>query len=308
MAATVDHYPSRTSEAVSFIDRKDPVVYSDWSDDAPLSRADYDAYREKGFLVLHDLLSPAEVQALLDESARLRGGRGDLDPETVFTEKASGDVRTIFRLHAQSKVMHRLAADARLAGLARFLLDDKVYVHQSRLNYKPGFRGKEFYWHSDFETWHTEDGMPRMRALSMSVLLTDNHAYNGPLMLIPGSQNRFVSTVGETPEDNYKSSLKEQEIGVPDDASLEKLYAEGGIEMPTAKAGSVLIFDCNTMHGSASNITPLPRSNAFFVFNAVSNQLVAPFAANKPRPEMIAARKDVAPLEPLESSRTLEAA
>src|SRR3546814_3200003 len=62
-----------------------------------------------------------------------------------------------------SSDLRRLAADERLAGVARFLLDDTVYIHQSRLNYKPGFQGKEFYWHSDFETWHVEDGMPRMR-------------------------------------------------------------------------------------------------------------------------------------------------
>src|SRR3546814_8501331 len=83
--------------------------------------------------------------------------------------------------------MARLAADDRLAGVARFLLGDDVYVHQSRLNYKPGFVGKEFYWHSDFETWHVEDGMPQMRALSMSILLAPNTVLNGPLMIIPGS-------------------------------------------------------------------------------------------------------------------------
>src|SRR3546814_19751740 len=74
----------------------------------------------------------------------------------------------------------------------------RSYIHQSRLNYKPGFKGKEFYWHSDFETWHVEDGMPRMRALSMSVLLAENTPHNGPLMLIPGSHQSFLTCVGET--------------------------------------------------------------------------------------------------------------
>jgi ectoine hydroxylase len=237
-----------------------------------------------------------DARSLPDPSARLRSDKSGLEPETVVCEPDSGDIRSIFALHRQSKVMHRLAADERLAGLASFLLGEDVYIHQSRLNYKPGFRGKEFYWHSDFETWHAEDGMPRMRALSMSVLLTDNEPYNGPLMLMPGSHNTFVGSVGETPDDNYKSSLKVQETGVPDEESMTRLYEEYGLETPTGPAGSVLIFDCNTMHGSASNISPLPRSNAFFVFNAVSNRLVAPFAAKKPRPEFIGARKHVGPI------------
>ncbi len=44
------------------------------------------------------------------------------------------------------------------------------------------------------------------------------------------------------------------------------------------------------MHGSNGNITPFPRSNAFFVFNAVSNALQPPFAAAAPRPDFLARR------------------
>src|SRR3546814_3582850 len=119
--------------------------------------------------------------------------------------------------------MARLAADDRLAGVARFLLGDDVYVHQSRLNYKPGFVGKEFYWHSDFETWHVEDGMPQMRALSMSILLAPNTVLNGPLMIIPGSHRKYLTCVGETPEDHYRSSLKKQERSEEHTSELQSL-------------------------------------------------------------------------------------
>lgn len=291
-----DLYPSRTARRPELIERQDPVVYSDWNDAAPLTKEQHDTYEDKGFLVIPSFFSEQEVRQLNAESARLRSGDAPLDKETVVTEKASGDIRSIFALHRQSDVMARLAADERLAGIASYLLGDDVYIHQSRLNYKPGFRGKEFYWHSDFETWHAEDGMPRMRALSMSLLLTDNHSYNGPLMLMPGSHKTFVTTQGETPDDNYKSSLKAQEVGVADDESLTALYERHGIETPTGPAGTLLIFDCNTMHGSASNISPLPRSNAFFVFNAMANKLVEPFGARTPRPEFVGARIHTEPV------------
>ncbi len=64
---------------------------------------------------------------------------------------------------------------------------------------EPGFKGKGFNWHSDFETWHSEDGMPRMRCLSCSIVMTDNNEFNGPLMLIPSSQKYFIPCVGRTP-------------------------------------------------------------------------------------------------------------
>jgi ectoine hydroxylase len=52
------------------------------------------------------------------------------------------------------------------------------------------------------------------------------------------------------------------------------------------------------MHGSNGNITPYPRANAFFVYNAASNRLQAPFGVKKPRPSFVAARGEPRPLIP----------
>ncbi|MCB1411965.1 MAG: ectoine hydroxylase [Xanthobacteraceae bacterium] len=293
-----DFYPSRITSEAQMLPRLDPVVHGDWSDNAPLTRRQAEQFDRDGFLVLKDVFAPAEVAYLQKQSRELLSGPEGLTPETVITEPGSREIRSIFEIHAQSPVVGRLAADARLAGVAQFLLNDKVYIHQSRLNYKPGFEGKEFYWHSDFETWHVEDGMPRMRALSMSVLLAENTPDNGPLMLMPGSHRVFLTCIGKTPEDHYRTSLKKQEYGVPDRDSLTELAHRHGIVAPTGKPGTVVIFDCNTMHGSNGNITPFPRANAFFVYNAVSNKLQAPFGVKKPRPSFIAARGEPEALVP----------
>ncbi|BBI64144.1 hypothetical protein HSBAA_54500 [Vreelandella sulfidaeris] len=104
--------------------------------------------------------------------------------------------------------MGKLASDERVAGAARQIIGDDPYVHQSRINYKPGFAGKGFNWHSDFETWHAEDGMPAMHAVSASLILTDNHEFNGPLMLIPGSHKKFVPCLGKRRKITTKARLK----------------------------------------------------------------------------------------------------
>jgi len=285
-----DLYPSRKADMAMFLPRLDPVVHSDWNGDAPLGREQAARFERDGYLVLEDLFSEEEVAFLQSEAGKLLADPDALEEETVVAEPGGQEIRSIFKIHAQSRVLARLAADERLAGVARFLLGDEVYIHQSRLNYKPGFRGKEFYWHSDFETWHVEDGMPRMRALSMSILLAENTPHNGPLMLIPGSHRTFLTCVGKTPEDHYRMSLKRQEYGVPDEDSLAELAHQHGIVAPTGKPGTVVLFDCNIMHGSNGNITPFPRANAFLVYNAVSNALKPPFGVDKPRPEFIAAR------------------
>ncbi|WDR02632.1 hypothetical protein PSQ19_18980 [Devosia algicola] len=59
----------------------------------------------------------------------------------------------------------------------------------------------------------------------------------------------------------------------------------------------MLLFDCNTIHGSNGNITPNPRSNAFFVYNAWSNKVEAPFAAKAPRPAFLSARDPKGPID-----------
>ena len=294
-----DPYPSRFEAAPRILPRLDPVVHRGWRPDAPISQAQADHFETEGYLVLDELFAPDEVAALQRETGRLLADPAGLEAGTVITERGGDEVRSIFRIHEQSALMRRLAADERLAGVARHLLDDEVYVHQSRLNYKPGFQGREFYWHSDFETWHVEDGMPRMRALSMSVLLAANTPHNGPLMLIPGSHRKYLTCVGQTPKDHYLSSLKKQEYGVPDEISLAELVEAHGIVAPVGPPGTVIIFDCNLMHGSNGNITPLPRANAFIVYNAVANRLDAPYGGLAPRPPFIAARE----FEPLRPQR-----
>jgi len=293
--ANRDDYPTRL-QAEKWQERKDPVVWGKWTPEAPLTRAQTESFDKNGYLVLKDVFTPAEVAALQKESAHMRSGEAKIADANVITEPGSNEVRTVFRLDEENALFARLASDRRIAGAVSFLLDDEVYLHQSRLNYKPGFTGKEFYWHSDFETWHAEDGMPRMRAISASILLTDNDALNGPLMLMPGTHKNFVACAGETPEDNHKTSLKKQEIGVPSHDALTKMAKEHGIDYASGKAGTVVLFDCNTMHGSNGNITPFPRSNAFFVYNAWSNRVVQPFAAKNPRPAFLSSRDPKGPI------------
>ena len=297
-----DAYPTRLPQE-TWTERQDRTVWSQWRPDAPLTAQQADSFERNGFLVLENLFTPEEVKALQAEAKGLREGGRTLMEDTVITEPGSEAVRTIFKLPEQNALFDRLARDRRLAGIARFLLGDEVTIHQSRLNYKPGFTGKEFYWHSDFETWHAEDGMPRMRAVSASLLLTDNDANNGALMLMPGSHKMFVGCAGETPDDNHKTSLKAQEVGTPSHEALSRLARENGIETATGPAGTLVLFDCNTMHGSNSNITPLPRSNIFVVYNSVHNTLREPYCGLAPRPQFIANRSKHSALQPLADQR-----
>jgi len=292
-ATREDLYPTRGA-GVPTTERSHPTVWGTAAD-GPFTQEELDAHERRGFTILPDFISPEEVTTYSDELTRLANDQSLRSDERVVTERVSGEMRSIFEVQAFSTLIDRLSRDPRVLDRARQLLGSDVYLHQTRVNYMPGFKGSGFYWHSDFETWHAEDGMPAPRAVSLSIALTRNYPYNGGLMVMPGSHRTFVAGVGETPEDNYKSSLQAQEVGVPSEETITAMAHELGIDQFTGPAGSALWFDSNIMHGSGNNITPFPRSNIFLVFNSVENTLVEPFRASSPRPSYIANR-DFTPL------------
>ncbi|MQS09245.1 ectoine hydroxylase [Streptomyces alkaliphilus] len=288
-ARTADRYPTRGATE-EMIPRQDPVVWSSPDAEGPISTGDLEGFERDGFLAVDRLIEPDEVGTYKAELDRLVSDPAMRADERSIVEPQSQEIRSIFEVHKLSEVFAKLVRDPRVVGRARQILGSDVYVHQSRINVKPGFGASGFYWHSDFETWHAEDGLPAMRTVSVSIALTENFETNGGLMIMPGSHKTFLGCAGATPKDNYKKSLQMQDAGTPSDEALTALAGEHGIRLFTGKPGSAVWFDCNCMHGSGDNITPYPRSNVFIVFNSVENEAVEPFAAPIRRPDFIGAR------------------
>ncbi|MFJ2258135.1 ectoine hydroxylase [Streptomyces sp. NPDC087844] len=289
MTTVTDLYPSRGTGEVS-VPRQDPVVWSEPGAPGPIPAADLQGYERDGFLAVEQLIDDDEVALYRAELERMVTDPAVRADERSIIEPQSQEIRSVFEVHKTSEIFAQLVRDERVVGRARQILGSDVYVHQSRINVKPGFGASGFYWHSDFETWHAEDGLPNMRTVSVSIALTDNHDTNGGLMIMPGSHHTFLGCSGATPKDNYKKSLQMQDAGTPSDEALTKYASQHGIKLFTGRAGSATWFDCNCMHGSGDNITPFPRSNVFIVFNSVENAAVEPFSAPVRRPEFIGAR------------------
>ncbi|MFI2349244.1 ectoine hydroxylase [Streptomyces sp. NPDC019443] len=288
-AVRTDLYPTRGVNEVT-TPRQDPVVWSAPGAPGPIAPSGLMEFERDGFLTVDELISQDEVALYRTELDRLIADPAVRADERSIIEPKSQDVRSVFEVHRVSEIFASLVRDERVVGRARQILGSDVYVHQSRINVKPGFGASGFYWHSDFETWHAEDGLPNMRTVSVSIALTENLDTNGGLMIMPGSHKTFLGCAGETPQDNYKKSLQMQDAGTPSDAALTRFADRHGIRLFTGRAGSATWFDCNCMHGSGDNITPYPRSNVFIVFNSVENAAVKPFAAPVPRPSFIGAR------------------
>lgn len=283
-----DRYPSRSGGPPRVLPRLDPVLHGGDAAPGPLSGDELRRFDRDGWLVLRGAFAPDEAAAL--HRAAAQGGDGAM----AVIEPDSAAVRSLFAVHRGDGPLARALADRRLVGPARQILADEVAFHQSRVNLKPAFDGRDFWWHSDFETWHVEDGLPAMRVLSAMLMLTANTAANGPLLVVPGSHRSFVACAGTTPEAHHASSLRRQEYGLPDRLFVAELAAQRRVEAVLGSPGDVVVFDGNLLHGSGGNLSPDARCNLFAVYNAVSNRPSAPFGGRPPRPEHVAERAPAA--------------
>src|SRR5690606_29294585 len=148
-----DHYPSRQHDEPRWQERLDPVVYRSDLANAPISAELIERFERDGYLVIPNLFSAEEVAFFREELDRMRQDPAAAAAGRPSQEPGRGASPPVFASHADTALFARAAAAERIPAAARFSPGGAIYVHPSRMNFKPGFTGTEFYWHSDFETW-----------------------------------------------------------------------------------------------------------------------------------------------------------
>eukprot|EP01084_Bolivina_argentea_P209339 356595_1 len=287
--------------------RSEPTVWNDFEylqkvNSSILNLSDIEFYDKYGYLKLKNFFSEETIDfyvaKLMDFiNYNTTGYNGN---EYMLTEVNSNTIRSIYNIHT-NMFYDLVVNNSKLIDIVSLLLGSDVYIQQSRVNLQQAFYGEGFLWHSDFETWHMEDGLPKPRTMSACILLEDSYQFNGGLMVIPGSHKYYLHVIDEnqTPNGNWKTSLKGQKYGIPKPKQLEFLFEHSknnvlnksyGIEyIGVGSSGTVVLFDSNLIHGSHNNISPKSRYNLFIVYNSIYNKLQEPIVGNG-RPEYIAVR------------------
>ncbi|MCX4091612.1 phytanoyl-CoA dioxygenase family protein [Nocardia sp. alder85J] len=255
-----------------------------------LSDAQLDTYYEDGFVVVPEVLGPAQRIRLRAEVERLY----TVDHPGRVLEKDGRTVRAVHGCHRTSPVFSRLVRSPFLLGSAERILDGKVYVHQSKVNAKRALRGDIWPWHQDFVFWEREDGMPAPRATNIAVFLDDATSHNGPLLFVPGSHRLGTVASGRRGE-GWKSNLAADLDYAPTAAQLTPLIERLGIRAATGPEGSALLFDPRLIHGSGANMSPVDRQLVIITYNSVDN---VPVAVPNRRPDFLC-EPDPTALEPL---------
>ncbi|MEK9545174.1 MAG: phytanoyl-CoA dioxygenase family protein, partial [Pelagibacteraceae bacterium] len=153
-----------------------------------LSKEQLKQFDEEGYLFFPSLFSKEETKVLQDEVPRLYERREEYN----VREKNSDSVRTNFAAHMYSKPFATLARHPRMIKPVENLFNEKLYMHQFKINGKMAFDGDVWQWHQDYGTWKNDDLMPTERAMNVAIFLDDVSEFNGPLVFIPGSHKKGV--------------------------------------------------------------------------------------------------------------------
>ena len=221
-----------------------------------LSEADVAFYKTEGYLVVRDLLQPAEVQRLAEDVERVRRERSDLiDPNNL---------RIRFKPHQQtneplfevfdpisdlSPVARAVTRDRRLLDRLHDLYGEPAELFKDKLIYKPaGATGATL--HQDWIAW---PGFPES---FLTVLLAID-----PFTVDSGATEVFPRC--------HKAGFLSPKDG-------QHHYVELGA-LPTKpvplllEPGDIAIFTCFTPHRSAANNSEIPRRGYFISYNAASD-------------------------------------
>ncbi len=235
-------------------------------------------FEEQGFLFLRGLFSKTEVARLNDVVPQLLNGDEQTDGMHRERER-SGAVRQIYLAHRFSSRFQQLVCDSRIAEPVQHLLDAEIYVWHSKINVKDAFEGTVWLWHQDYGYWMWDGVDPSL--ISVMVFLDKATINNGCLMVAAGSHKwgRLEHYADET-----TTSYKQWCVDIP---TLKDRLQEEMIQPIVGEPGDVLFFDCNLLHGSGHNMSPLPRKTFIVAYNDLNNK---PHGVENPRPDWVVSR------------------
>jgi phytanoyl-CoA hydroxylase len=223
-----------------------------------LSQAEIEAYRRDGFIVVPDVLSPDQVEALrrvTDEFVRNAAAVAANDEVYDLEDSHSAAeprVRRIKTPHLHHAEYARAARHPKIVELLKDLWGT-VRFDTGKLNMKWAGYGAPVEWHQDWAFYpHTNDDLA-----AVGIMLDDCDLENGPMMVIPGSHLGPVHD-HHGPDGRF--------CGAMDPAAGEADFSRA---VPClGRAGSITVHHVRAVHGSATNFSGKPRRFLLFQYRA----------------------------------------
>lgn len=220
-----------------------------------LSADDVAFYRENGYLMVEDAVTPAQLDALRRVTYDfIEKSRAVTESDDVFDldegHSAAQPRLTRIKLpHKQHPLYWDTLVNSRITEVLKTLLGPNVALSTAKLNTKAPGGGAAVEWHQDWAFYpHTNDDL-----LAVGLMLEDVDEANGPLQVIPGSHKGPV--LAHTNADGVF-------CGAIDPADPD--FHHDKVVTLTGKAGSMTVHHVRTLHGSAPNMSDRNRLILFY--------------------------------------------
>jgi ectoine hydroxylase len=134
------------------------------------------------------------------------------------------------------------------------LVGPDVKYHHSKLNFKVAKGGMKFDWHQDIQAWPHTDYSP----VTVGLYLEDCEMEQGPLITIKGSH--------EGPLHSMYNEDRKWVLSIPED----RIDMSKATPL-TGPAGSLVMLNCRTIHGSAPNLSTRARPFLLLVYSSADS-------------------------------------
>jgi ectoine hydroxylase-related dioxygenase (phytanoyl-CoA dioxygenase family) len=223
-----------------------------------LSSADLDAYRRDGFIVLPDVLTQDEVEALrrvtdafVHKAATVTANDEVYDLEDTHS-LGEPRVRRIKTPHLHDPEYARVARHPKIVEVLTDLWGS-VRLDTGKLNMKSAGYGAPIEWHQDWAFYpHTNEDLA-----AVGIMLDDCEIDNGPMMVIPGSHLGPIYD-HHGPDGRFCGAIDPEASGLDLSQAVPCL----------GKAGSITVHHVRAVHGSATNFSGKQRRFLLFQYRA----------------------------------------
>jgi ectoine hydroxylase-related dioxygenase (phytanoyl-CoA dioxygenase family) len=214
-----------------------------------LSEAQISQYRQDGYVVIPDMLRPAQISELQRVIDQWMANASSVDTHDDIYDLEPGHTRAAPRVR-RIKAPHRLnplfldvVRSGPVLDVLAQLIGPNLRLHGSKLNIKAPQYGSPVEWHQDWAFYpHTNDDI-----LAIGVMLDDMELSNGPLLFVPGTHR------GPVFDHHYDGRF----CGAIDPASVASLI-ERAVPV-TGRAGAMSFHHVRLLHGSAENTSSRRR-------------------------------------------------
>ena len=231
-----------------------------------LSAAQREQYFEEGAVLVEGAVPEAwlkRLRAASDEIIERSRAITDSDDTYILEEGHAADAPRLKRL--SSPIDHHpdfweFAKASPGVEAAADLVGPDVKYHHSKLNFKWARGGAKFDWHQDIQAWPHTDYSP----VTVGLYIQDCAVEQGPLITIKGSHDGPLHSMYDDKR-NWVLSIPEDKIDMDQANTM------------VGPAGSLVLLNCRTIHGSAPNISDRSRPFLLLVYSSADS---FPYRAN----------------------------